>query len=130
MKKILQLISFIILLGASTACGNKSTTTEKESGRDAIKASSSPVIATSQFKVWGNCEQCKETIESSLKVDGILKADWNVDSKRMAVTYDESKITLDQIQKKIAGVGYDNDVYKGDDKAYAELPDCCKYERK
>lgn len=130
MKKILQFLFFITLLITSAACGNKSTTTEAESANDSVKASSSPVMATSQFKVWGNCEQCKETIESSVKVEGIAKADWNVDSKRMTVTYDESKITLDQIQKKIAAVGYDNEVYKGDDKAYAELPDCCKYERK
>ena len=73
---------------------------------------------------------CKETIESSLKVDGITKADWNVDSKIMTVSYDEKKITLDQIQKNIASVGYDNEKYKGDDKAYSELAGCCQYDRK
>ena len=127
-----QFLSFIILLSALftvTACGNKSTTNGTEN-TDSINATSAHGISTSQFKVWGNCEQCKETIESSVKVEGILKADWNVDTKRMTVTYDETKITLDQIQKKIAAVGYDNAVYKGDDKAYANLPECCQYERK
>ena len=128
MKNFLQFIFFIIIFATSAACGNKSTTTETESTSDSVKAASP--MATSQFKVWGNCEQCKETIESAVKVEGILKADWNVDTKHMTVTYDESKITLDQIQKKVAAVGYDNDVYKGDDKAYEELPECCKYERK
>lgn len=87
-------------------------------------------IATSTFKVWGNCEMCKETIEGSLKVDGITKADWNKDTKIITVSYDDKKISLDQIEKYIASVGYDNDKYKGDDKAYSELPECCQYERK
>jgi copper chaperone CopZ len=73
---------------------------------------------------------CKETIEGSLKVAGISKADWNVDSKIMTVAYDSSKISLDQIQKSIAAVGYDTEKYKGDDKAYHELAECCQYERK
>lgn len=85
---------------------------------------------TSTFKVWGNCNTCKKAIESSLKVKGVEKADWNVKNKMITVIYDESKITLDQIQKDIAAAGYDNDKYKGDDKAYAKLPGCCQYERK
>lgn len=129
MKTVLRFLSCIVLLTGAAACGNKSTTSETQNSTDSVKTSSTG-MATSQFKVWGNCEQCKETIESSLKVDGILKADWNVDTKRIAVTYDESKINLDQIQKKIAAAGYDNDMYKGDDKAYSNLPDCCQYERK
>jgi periplasmic mercuric ion binding protein len=87
-------------------------------------------VTTSTFKVWGNCEMCKETIEGSLKVTGVSKADWNVDTKMMTVSYDSSRISLDQIQKNIAGVGYDTEKYKGDDKAYHELAECCQYERK
>jgi|SRR3954462_13717260 mercuric ion binding protein len=124
MKQFLKCILFICVIVASASCRNKSTTTE------ASKIPLNPVIATSQFKIWGNCEKCKETIEGSLKVDGIAKADWNADTKLMRVTYDENKISLDQIQKNIAAVGYDNSKYKGDDKAYASLPDCCQYERK
>ncbi len=85
---------------------------------------------TSTFKVWGNCNTCKKAIENSLKVKGVDKADWNVKTKIITVTYDTSKITLDQIQKDIAAVGYDNEKYKGDDKAYSKLPGCCQYERK
>lgn len=130
MKQHLRYLFFIFIMAASAACGNKSTTAETGEATDTLKKGTSPVIATSQFKVWGNCEKCKETIEGALKVDGILKADWNVDTKRMSVTYDEARITLDQIQKNVAAVGYDNAMYKGDDKAYANLPECCQYERK
>lgn len=87
-------------------------------------------VTTSTFKVWGNCDMCKETIENSLKVDGIQKADWNSDTKLMKISYDASKISLDQIEKNIAKVGYDNVKYKGDDAAYSSLHECCQYERK
>lgn len=112
---------------AIESCGNKaeSTSTTAETKTQVAEG-----ISTSSFKVWGNCEMCKETIEGSLKVNGITKADWNVDSKIITVTYDSKIITLDQIQKNIAAVGYDNDKYKGDDKAYEELPGCCQYDRK
>jgi len=117
----------VALLAIASSC-----TTNKTENETAGSATTETVngATTSTFKVWGNCEMCKETIEGSLKVAGISKADWNVDSKIMTVTYDSTKITLDQIQKNIAGVGYDTEKYKGDDKAYHELAECCQYERK
>lgn len=85
---------------------------------------------SSTFKVWGNCEMCKETIESSLKIDGVGKANWNTETKMIEVSFDSTKINLDKIQKSIASVGYDNETYKGDETAYNNLHECCKYERK
>lgn len=106
------------------ACsGNKedfTVKTEKVSG----------AVLQSNFKVWGNCEMCKETIEASLKADGITAADWDTETKIISVSYDSTKINIDAIGKNIAAAGYDNIKYKGDNAAYAELPDCCKYERK
>lgn len=87
-------------------------------------------IVTSTFKVWGNCEMCQETIEGSVNVPGVVKSSWNKDTKIISVSYDEKKITLDQIEKKIAAAGYDNEKYKGDDAAYKALPECCQYDRK
>lgn len=85
---------------------------------------------SASFKVWGNCGMCEKTIEKSLKVDGVGKADWDKDTKIIVVQYDSTKITLDQIQRNIAAVGYDNEGYRGDDQAYAGLPECCQYDRK
>ena len=82
------------------------------------------------FKVWGNCEMCKETIEGSLNVEGVAKAEWSTESKMIVVNYDSTKINLDQIQKNIEIVGYDNEKYKVDEKAYSNLPECCQYDRK
>ncbi|MBN8693119.1 MAG: heavy-metal-associated domain-containing protein [Bacteroidia bacterium] len=121
--KTILVASLMVVVLAS--CSNKAESENTATATEVIDG-----VTTSTFKVWGNCEMCKETIESSLKVDGITKADWNVDSKIMTVTYDNSKITLDQIQKNIASVGYDNEKYKGDDKAYSELAGCCQYDRK
>ena len=115
------IILFSILL---FSCGEKkeelTVKTEKISG----------TVLKSEFKVWGNCDMCKETIEGSLKVDGISTADWNTESKLISVTYDSTKISLDAIEKDIAAAGYDNIKYTGNEAAYFELPDCCKYVRK
>lgn len=82
------------------------------------------------FKVWGNCEMCKETIEGSLKIRPVQMAVWDVDTKMMTVRFDAEHITLDSIQKRIAMAGYDSEKFRGDEKAYADLPDCCQYPRK
>jgi periplasmic mercuric ion binding protein len=87
-------------------------------------------ITKSTFKVWGNCDMCKKTIENSLINDGIVHANWNAEAKLVEVSYDNKKITIDQIQKNIASVGYDTQLYKGDDNAYSQLPKCCQYDRK
>lgn len=91
-------------------------------------SSSSEKIET--FKVWGNCEKCKVTIENSVKVDGVIEQDWNVESKLMTVKFDSTKISLSGIQQLVAKSGYDNDGFYGDDYAYAKLAACCQYERK
>lgn len=114
MTKIIIAFTTLIIV----SCGSKTKTNN--------------VVANKQstFKVWGNCEMCKETIEGSLKVEGMATADWNTETKIIAVSYDSTKINIDQIQKNIAFVGYDNEAYKGDDIAYRNLPECCQYERK
>ncbi|MDZ4665362.1 MAG: heavy-metal-associated domain-containing protein [Bacteroidota bacterium] len=87
-------------------------------------------VAVSIFKVWGNCGMCKKTIERSLDNEAISDVNWNSETKMMEVRYDATKISLDDIQKEIASVGYDTPNYKGNDSSYANLHECCKYERK
>lgn len=111
MKSILVIFLFAVL--GFTSC-KTATTSEK----------------TSSFKVWGNCEKCKKTIEGACAIDGIKEKDWNIESKLFTVKYDTTKISLDEIQQMIAKVGYDNENYFGDDYAYAKLESCCQYERK
>ena len=122
---IRKLILFAGTLVAFYSCQNQA-----KEGSDMPKTEFANGVATSTFKVWGNCGMCKKTIENSLKTEGISNADWDSESKLITVEYDTSKITLDQIQKQIAAVGYDNVTHKGSDSAYKNLHECCKYDRK
>ncbi len=82
---------------------------------------------TEKLKVSGNCEQCKARIEKAAKLDGVSKAEWSTETKILAVTFDPSKTSLDQIGKKVAASGHDNEKAKADDKSFNALPGCCKY---
>jgi len=82
------------------------------------------------FKVWGNCGMCEKTIEGAMKIKGVSKADWNKETKMMVVAYNPKEISLSDIHKRIAGVGYDTDLEKANDDIYNNLHGCCKYERK
>ena len=82
------------------------------------------------FKVWGNCEMCKNTIETSLHTKGIKSANWNVDTKQIAIEYDPNQLKVGELHRLIASEGYDTELEKGDDFAYENLHSCCQYERK
>jgi len=84
-------------------------------------------IKTETLKVSGNCNMCKAKIEKAAKVDGVSKAEWNVKTKTLSLTYDPSKVTMDSVGKKIAAAGYDNAKSKAEDKAYNALDGCCQY---
>lgn len=85
---------------------------------------------TETFKVYGNCDMCKSTIESSLKKkDGIISKRWDVKAKTLTVTYDPAKINIKQIGEKVAQAGYDNEYATAPDAKYNNLHKCCKYER-
>jgi periplasmic mercuric ion binding protein len=85
---------------------------------------------TETFKVFGNCGMCKKRIEKATAVDGVTKADWNVGTKTMTVTYNPSKITNTAIQNRIAAAGHDTEKEKAADSVYNKLPGCCLYDRK
>ena len=90
-----------------------------------------PKYQKENFKVWGNCEMCKTTIEKAVKsVDGVKTARWNVVNGKMKVKFNPKKTTIEQIHKAIATVGYDTELHKATDEIYNKLHYCCKYERK
>ncbi len=127
MKKFLVLS----MVAIASSCSTPVTPTLKKTTLKIVdKTSVKDGIAESKFTVWGNCGMCKQTIEKSLKKEGIQKADWDIDAKIMTITYDTSKVSLQTIQQSIADAGYDNVRLKGSDAAYAKLHECCQYERK
>jgi copper chaperone CopZ len=80
-----------------------------------------------KFIVQGNCEMCETNIEKVTKaVKGVKKADWNVQSKVLKVTYDSLKTNLKQIHEAISEMGYKTDKIAATKKGYDALPFCCK----
>lgn len=83
-----------------------------------------------KFKVYGNCEMCKKTIDAAAKsVDGVKSAKWNIEAKTIMVKFDSSKTDLDAIKKAIANAGYDTEEFRAKDETYNALHNCCKYDR-
>ncbi len=85
---------------------------------------------TETIKVWGNCALCQARIEKAAKIEGVIKASWNKDTKLLTMIYNPSKVTSDDVQRKIANAGHDTEKFKANDKIYNRLPECCKYTRK
>src|ERR1035437_8767561 len=73
---------------------------------------------TETIKVLGNCDLCKTRIEKTAKIEGVSKATWSKDTKILTLVYDPSVAKSDDVQKKIAAVGYDTEKFKADNKAY------------
>lgn len=87
-------------------------------------------IKTEKIEVKGNCEMCESRIEKAVKgIDGVSKADWNKTTKKLEVTFDDAKTSVNKIEVAVAKVGHDTAHQKASDDVYNKLPDCCKYER-
>lgn len=84
---------------------------------------------TDSVKVWGNCDDCKDKIENAAKLTGVTSAEWNKENLMLVVNYEPGKISVLDIEKSVAGVGYDTQDIKADDAAYKKLPKCCQYKR-
>ena len=85
---------------------------------------------TDTFKVFGNCGMCKKNIETAVNIKGVKKAHWDMHSKVMTVVFNPKIISLADIHKKIASIGYDTEIEKANDSAYYKLHGCCQYKRK
>ncbi|MBD1432947.1 heavy-metal-associated domain-containing protein [Sphingobacterium sp. DN00404] len=85
---------------------------------------------TETAKVNGNCGMCKRTIEKAGNMKNEAQVIWDADNQRASITYDTEKTTIDTVLKRIAQVGYDNEKYLAPDDVYANLHDCCQYDRK
>lgn len=84
---------------------------------------------TESVKIYGNCAMCKATIEKAGNLKNVANVDWNKDSKMATITYNPEKTNKDEILKRIALAGYDNEDFTAPDEAYAKLASCCQYDR-
>lgn len=114
----------------STPVNTKSVDSNDMSGMDMGSGSGVAKVEHQMIKVSGNCEQCKDRIETAAKsVSGVSSADWNSETKMLHVQFDGAKTSSDNIQKAIALVGHDTQKYKATDAAYKALPECCLYRK-
>src|ERR1700743_1969645 len=107
MKRFIACIIF--LLGAFTAPAQNKT------------------LATATISVKGNCEECKKRIENAADIKGVKFSEWNEEKQLITVTYRTDKVTLDEIEKRIAASGHDTGNLHGSGSAYQKLPACCRY---
>lgn len=82
-----------------------------------------------EYFVRGNCGSCKARIEKAAKSAGAKSALWDAETQKVILDFEPMKTSAEQILKKIAEVGHDNEKFTATDKTYADLPDCCLYDR-
>ena len=125
MKRVILSIAVIAALGL-TSCKNE---TKKETETTTTEMSKDMAMTDLSFGVRGNCGMCKNTIEKAANgVEGVASANWDVDKKKIDVSFDDTKTDAMAIHKAIAASGYDTEKVAGDEEAYDGLPGCCKYD--
>ncbi len=79
------------------------------------------------FYVRGNCGMCEDRIEKAVKeVPGVSKADWDVKTKNLSVTYDSTKVNEAKIQVAVANSGHETNSVNSPQEVHDALPMCCK----
>ena len=125
MKKVILSMAVIAAL-AFTSCKNEA---RKEIKTTSTEVSAATIKTNLTFGVRGNCGMCKKTIEDAANsVEGVASAIWDVDQKKIDISYDDSKIDAVAIHTAIAASGYDTEQVAGNEEAYDGLPGCCKYD--
>ena len=89
-----------------------------------------PNAATDTVHIYGNCGMCEKTIEKGAFIKGEASVEWDKGTEMAVITYDSTKTTVDIVLKRIADVGYDNELYRAPDDVYNNLHGCCQYDRK
>lgn len=84
---------------------------------------------TETVKINGNCGMCESTIENAGNKKNEATLDWNRETKLAVLVYDSVKTNRDEILKRVALSGYDNQSFRANDEVYKELPGCCQYSR-
>ncbi|MGJ1420244.1 DUF3347 domain-containing protein [Sphingobacterium spiritivorum] len=94
-----------------------------------------PVLAAAQIKnaktesvrIEGNSEACKILIEKAGSKKGEAAVDWNTNTKKAALTYNSQKTSKDEVLKRVALAGFDNEMYLAPTDVYQALSPECQY---
>lgn len=97
------------------------------------KSQRTGAIKTVNIKVsGGECDMDKRRIEkAAYTVDGVKSANWSKDSKVLTIKYSLFKKEVPgEVQKQVALVGHDTELFRANDSSYQQLPHCCSYSKK
>lgn len=97
-----------------------------QSSKGVLQAQTHSVI-TRTLRVSGNCEMCKERIETAAKGKGVKQASWDADTKMLTLTYDTLLTRIEKVHIRIAEAGHDTELKKAKNDTYKALPECCLY---
>ncbi|WP_339916964.1 heavy-metal-associated domain-containing protein [Yeosuana marina] len=118
-----------IALVTLTAVACKNETKKDNDSAAKTEVAKDVAMANISFGVRGNCEMCKSTIEKAANgVEGVSKAVWDVDAKKIDVSFDDTKTNEMAIHQAIADSGYDTEKVSANSESYKELPGCCQYD--
>ena len=105
------------------------STDDSDSSIDNVEKIVELMGTETSFGVKGNCGMCKKTIETAANsLNGVIKADWDVQTKQVSLVYDSQIIDLMSIHQAIANSGYGTELVENNMDSYENLPLCCKYD--
>jgi len=82
-----------------------------------------------EVSVKGSCPDAKQLIETAGNLKNTAAVHFDLSSQTARITYDSTKTSSDEILKKIALAGFDNEAYFAPDDAFEKLGDACRYIR-
>lgn len=84
---------------------------------------------TITLQVPGVCKMCKARIETaSYDASGVKSVNWDLETEVLTAVINTKKTTRQEVADALAAAGYRSDLAEANSDAYAELPDCCKYD--
>ena len=132
MKKNIKIIATAVVIGGlifSFLLGTPPSTFSLEKSEPNSEKILELMGTETSFGVKGNCGMCKKTIETAaMSLEGVINADWDVNTKQVSLVYDSQIIDLMSIHKVIAGSGYGTELVENNMDSYENLPLCCKYD--
>ncbi|HSZ72772.1 MAG TPA: cation transporter [Cytophagaceae bacterium] len=92
-----------------------------------LYACSKGSLKDESFYVRGNCDMCKDRLESGVKsMPGVAQVKYNVNEEVLHVAYDSTKTDRTTIEKECAQLGHGTKAYPMNEKNHEALPECCK----
>ncbi len=76
-----------------------------------------------------NCDLCEKIIEEAVSVRNVASIEWGQGSQTATLVYNEDKTNREEVLKRLALAGFDNELFYAPNEAYAALPPCCRYQR-